>query len=105
MRHHQKNHEKLSLMGKRSQAVQENNRLASALEYGAIRAIEPVTIYEIRTRNPRTGQEHLLEIKHAPANGNNRYTVHLDGDKLGGQWSRTSFCRWLFGKIESVCAE
>lgn len=89
-------------MGKRSQVVQENKRLAAALEYGPIRTVAPLPIFEIRTRNPRTGQEHLIEIKHEMLNGNNRFMIYLDGKKSGRQWSRTAFCRWLFGKIDSV---
>lgn len=96
---HKKN---CALMGRHSQAVQDNVRLATALAYGPIRSTENFVVFEIRTRNPRTGQEHFLEIKHEISNGTNRYSAYLDGDKSRDQWSRTAFCRWLFGKIDSV---
>jgi len=100
MRHYKS--EYYSEMGKRSQLVQANQRLSATLKFGAIRSVDPIVIFEIRTRNIASGQEHLLEIKHEVSNGNNRYMVYLDNKKLGTQWSKTLFCRWLFSKIDSV---
>jgi len=94
--------EKNSARGKASQVVQHNTRLARALEYGPLRAIESYLVFELRTHNPRTGQRHLIEIRHELDNGNDRYNVYLDGDKLRNQWSRSWFAAWLFSKIESV---
>lgn len=88
--------------GKRSQDVQTNSLLAAAMAYGSIRAIESYLVFEIRTRNPRTGVEHLIEIKNDPGDGNNRYHAYLDGARWAKPWSRTGFCRWLFTKIDSV---
>lgn len=88
--------------GKQSQIVQENKRLTAALEHGPIRTIESYPVFEITTHNPRTGQRHLLEIKHELLNGTDRYNVYLDGVKWRNQFSRYGFVTWLFGKIESV---
>lgn len=91
-----------SKRGKQSQVVQENERLVAALKYGPIRPIESYLVFEITTYNPRTGQRHLLQIKHEIMNGNNRYNVYLDGDRWRNQWSRYGFIIWMFDKIESV---
>jgi hypothetical protein len=96
---------KRSDMGRKSQAVQENARLASALAYGPRRPIESYLVFQIRTRNPRTGQEHEIEIKSDPGAGNNRYHVYLDGVKWAKPWSRWGFCRWLFDKIDRVLTD
>lgn len=97
--------ENRSRAGKCSQEVQENNRLASALAYGPVRPIEPFLVFEIRTHNPNTGIEHLMEIKSDPGDGNNRYHVYLDGVRWAKPWSRTGFCRWLFNKIDPVLTD
>lgn len=89
-------------MGKLSQKARMNDRLAAALAYGPIRPVESFLVFEIRTRNPRTGIEHHIEIKHDPGDGDNRYSVYLDGVKWNKPWSRLGFCRWLFWKIDSV---
>lgn len=57
--------------GRLSQEMQENSRLAAALTYGPIRPVESYLVFEIRTRNPRTGADHLIEIKSDPGDGNN----------------------------------
>jgi hypothetical protein len=100
--HFKKISDRASRRGKQSQAVQENKRLAAALKYGPIRSIESYLVFEITTHNPRTGQRHLLEIRHELRNGKDRYNVYLDGVKWRNQWSRAGFTNWLFGKIESV---
>jgi hypothetical protein len=93
---------KRSAMGRKGQAVQENARLASALAYGPRRPVESYLVFQIHTRNPRTGQEHEIEIKSEPGDGDNRYHAYLDGVSWAKPWSRWGFCRWLFEKIDSV---
>lgn len=94
--------DKNSLRGKKSQAIQATKRLTAALNYGPVRTLESYLVFEITTHNPRTGQRHLLQIKHEIMNGNNWYNVYLDGDRWRNQWGRYGFICWLFDKIESV---
>lgn len=89
-------------MGLVSAVARDNARLQSALKYGPIRPVESYRVFEIGTHNPRTGQRHLLEICHDVGDGDNRYSVYLDGIKWRKPWSRYGFCRWLFGKIDPV---
>ena len=88
--------------GLKSAGSDSNTRLQAALEYGPNRSIESYLVFEIRTFNPRTKQRHLLEIRHDPGDGNDRYSVYLDGDRWHKPWSRWGFCRWLFKQIDSV---
>lgn len=102
MRHAERYIEKCSLRGKNSQIVQDNNRLQAAIEFGPIRPIESIFLYEINTRNPRTGQEHHFELHHDVGNGSGKFNVYLDGEKWRTGWSKTKFTKWLFSKIDSV---
>ena len=106
MRHSQKQisaaSERASRMGKVSQRAQENRRLTHALDH------RPVTSYlvlELDTHNPRTGQRHHIEIRHDPGNGNDRYSVYLDGGRWRNSWSRSRFAGWIFAQIDSVRAD
>lgn len=90
------------LGGKISQRNQENKRLERALKYGPVRSVESFFVLEIITRNPRTGRENHIELRHEIDNGNNRYNVYLNGERWRNQWSRTRFASWLFKQIESV---
>lgn len=102
MRHSKNYLKKCSRQGKQSQKAQENNRLESALNHEPIRSIESDLILEINTFNPRNGAENNLKIVHEVCNGNDRYSVYLNGDRWKKQFSRTGFCNWLFNKIDSV---
>lgn len=93
--------EKASRMGKASQVVQENNRLAHALNY---RPPHDYLVFEMDTHNPRTGQRHHIEIRHETGNGNDRYAVYLDGERWRNGWSRTRFVSWIFRQIDAVMA-
>ena len=99
VRHSERYRKTCSLRGKESQRVQLNTRLSAALDH---RSIKSCLVFEIDTHNPRTGQRHQLEIRHDPGNGNNRYSLYIDGVRTRKQWSRTGFTEWLFGKIDSV---
>lgn len=92
-------------MGRESQRVQAECRLAAALEFGAIRPIESTLIFEVHTFNPLSGQRHLLELKHELRNGNDRYNLYIDGKRQRNQWNRSGFVNWMFRKIESVRAD
>lgn len=106
MRHTQKLIEKARLRGQRrglaSQKKQRNSRLEAALSYGPIRPTESYLVFEIGTHNPKTDVYHFMEIRHEMLNGNDRYSVYLDGVRWHKQFSRWGFCKWLFGKIDSV---
>jgi len=88
-----------SRMGKRSQEVQENKRLSHAVN---LRPTNSLLVFEVRTNNPRTGIQHHIEIRHEIQNGNDRYSVYLNGDRWRNSWSRTRFVSWLFRQIDSV---
>jgi len=99
MRHTKLTRERAARMGKASQAVQENNRLAHALKH---RPVTSYLVFELDTHNPRTGQRHHSDIRHDIDNGNDRYAVYLDGERWRNGWSRTRFIDWLFRQIDSV---
>ena len=86
-------------MGRAGQVVQENKRLAHALNY---RPTTSYLVFEIATHNPRTGMMHHIEIRHDMDNGNDRYAVYLDGERWRNGWSRTRFASWIFRQIDSV---
>jgi len=102
MRHSNGYMEKCRLKGKRGQETQRNERLAAARDFGPIRLVEPVHIGVLKYLNPRTGDEHTMDIWHEPNNGNDRYTVYFNGKRWPKQWSRTGLANWLFDRIESV---
>ena len=99
MRHNKFTKKQCQLGGVNSQIMQANDRLANALNY---RPVNSLPIFEIWTYNPSTGAKNHLEIKHEMGDGNNRYSVYLDGKRWHKPWSRTGFCLWLFGKIDAV---
>lgn len=102
MRHSERYIEKYRVRGKNSQRVQDNRRLQSALEFGLIRPIESIFLYEINTKNPRTGQCHHIELRHDVGNGSGKFNVYLDGEMWRAGWSKTRFVSWLFAKIDVV---
>ena len=85
--------------GLRSQQVQRNERLAAALD---VCLPEDHLVFELATRNPRTGCEHYLEIYHERFGGTDRFSVYVNGERWRNGWSRTRFAEWIFRQIESV---
>jgi len=82
-----------------SNQVQADGRLARALDFCAPK---DELVFEIETRNPRTGICHRLEILHEAYGGADRFAVVVDGERWRNGWSRTRFVNWIFKQIDSV---
>lgn len=90
-----------SKRGRHSQQVQRNERLAAALEFGTIREIEPILLFEVRTWNTARKTRHLIEIWHRPGEGS-KFTVYLDGERWRNGWSVSRFTRWIATQIDKA---
>ena len=94
--------ERNSRRGKLSQAARRNERLAAALEFGPVRAVEKTLLFELATWNPIRQQGHYLELWHELRDGNGKFCVYLDGERWRNGWSVTRFATWLTGQIDRV---
>ncbi len=93
--------------GRRGAEVQRNDRLAAALERAdhlkvELRTSASFLVFELATRNPRTGQMHDFELRHEVGDGVDRFAVWMDGERWRNGWSRSRFCAWLFRQIDGV---
>ena len=79
-----------------------NDRLSAALEFGAIRMVEPLPVFELATRSFITGKINYLKIVKEVDTKSGKYAVYLNGERWRSGWSRTRFCAWLFKQISNV---